>query len=336
MRIRKRQPPLPLSSLSPLPLSDPHSHQSPPVVQLHNSHDPQQYNLPQLAHTASSFHPQMSDQPNQPIGTGSNGFNCSDNQEKKDCLVLQRKEHDKGVEEEKSNDSRKKNMLGAEVVSTGVVSESSCSQRAFGRWCEEEKAFPLKKRRGNLERKANQETIVEKDNKKMKTKMKTKMNKKFGLKDDDHNEHEEGERKENGENNSAKKRGRGGALMEGSRCSRVNGRGWRCCQQTLVGYSLCEHHLGKGRLRSMTSVRSRALGTSAPNNNESTHTPLSTNSLSIEECKPKREVEVEDEDDEKPLMITAAKKRMKLGMVKARSISSLLGQTNKEITVSDK
>ncbi|KAH7554269.1 hypothetical protein JRO89_XS12G0150200 [Xanthoceras sorbifolium] len=268
MRIRKRQPPLPLSSLSPLPLSDPHSHQSPPVVQLHNSHDPQQYNLPQLAHTASSFHPQMSDQPNQPIGTGSNGFNCSDNQEKKDCLVLQRKEHDKGVEEEKIK--RKKNMLGAEVVSTGVVSESSSSQR------------------------------------------------------------------ENGENNSAKKRGRGGALMEGSRCSRVNGRGWRCCQQTLVGYSLCEHHLGKGRLRSMTSVRSRALGTSAPNNNESTHTPLSTNSLSIEECKPKREVEVEDEDDEKPLMITAAKKRMKLGMVKARSISSLLGQTNKEITVSDK
>ena len=44
--------------------------------------------------------------------------------------------------------------------------------------------------------------------------------------------------------------------MEGSRCSRVNGRGWRCCQQTLVGYSLCEHHLGKGRLRSMTNVRS--------------------------------------------------------------------------------
>ncbi|KAK8546249.1 hypothetical protein V6N12_027044 [Hibiscus sabdariffa] len=46
----------------------------------------------------------------------------------------------------------------------------------------------------------------------------------------------------------------------GSRCSRVNGRGWRCCQQTLVGYSLCEHHLGKGRLRSITGggVKSRS------------------------------------------------------------------------------
>ncbi|KAF7086043.1 hypothetical protein CFC21_089399 [Triticum aestivum] len=45
-----------------------------------------------------------------------------------------------------------------------------------------------------------------------------------------------------------KKRQRGPpVLMEGSRCSRVNGLGWRCSQPTLVGYSLCEHHLGKGR-----------------------------------------------------------------------------------------
>ncbi|KAI4365437.1 hypothetical protein MLD38_021421 [Melastoma candidum] len=59
-----------------------------------------------------------------------------------------------------------------------------------------------------------------------------------------------------------KRRGRDGGTsgmsMEGSRCSRVNGRGWRCGRQTLVGYSLCEHHLGKGRLRSTTSVRGSA------------------------------------------------------------------------------
>ena len=36
-------------------------------------------------------------------------------------------------------------------------------------------------------------------------------------------------------------------------------------------------------------------------------------------------------DEKKPMMIT--KKRMKLGMVKARSISSLLGQTNTGIAV---
>lgn len=34
----------------------------------------------------------------------------------------------------------------------------------------------------------------------------------------------------------------------------------------------------------------------------------------------------DEEEEEKPLMMT--KKRMKIGMVKARSISSLLGQTN--------
>ncbi|RLN13287.1 hypothetical protein C2845_PM09G05560 [Panicum miliaceum] len=48
----------------------------------------------------------------------------------------------------------------------------------------------------------------------------------------------------------AKKRRGPAVLLEGSRCSRVNGRGWRCSQPTLVGYSLCEHHLGKGRMRS--------------------------------------------------------------------------------------
>ena len=37
----------------------------------------------------------------------------------------------------------------------------------------------------------------------------------------------------------------------------------------------------------------------------------------------------EDEDEEKPLMVT--KRRMKLGMVKARSINSLLSQTNRVV-----
>lgn len=48
--------------------------------------------------------------------------------------------------------------------------------------------------------------------------------------------------------------GGGGALMQGSRCSRYNGRGWRCRQLTLAGYALCEHHLGKGRTKNMVSA----------------------------------------------------------------------------------
>ncbi|XP_039027931.1 uncharacterized protein LOC120161790 isoform X2 [Hibiscus syriacus] len=133
-----------------------------------------------------------------------------------------------------------------------------------------EKAFPLKKRRGSSER------IVQRDN--------------------------------DNDNNSGKKRGRNGALMEGSRCSRVNGRGWRCCQQTLVGYSLCEHHLGKGRLRSITSVKSRSEDNAAKK--EDLKPPLSKQG-----------------SDQKPLI--------KLGMVKARSMSSLLGQNDNGIAVHD-
>ncbi|KAK3131895.1 hypothetical protein QOZ80_6AG0513060 [Eleusine coracana subsp. coracana] len=63
----------------------------------------------------------------------------------------------------------------------------------------------------------------------------------------------------NGGANTKKRRGPP-VLLEGSRCSRVNGRGWRCSQSTLVGYMLCEHHLGKGRARSSSSGAAAAGG----------------------------------------------------------------------------
>lgn len=92
--------------------------------------------------------------------------------------------------------------------------------------------------------------------------------------------------------------------MEGSRCSRVNGRGWRCCQPTLVGYSLCEHHLGKGRLRNMqpsTSIKTKSWN----NKKKRNFNNGLINNLAL------RRDNVKD-----------------LGVVKARSLSSLLGQTN--------
>ncbi|XP_065856423.1 uncharacterized protein [Euphorbia lathyris] len=246
MRIRKRQVPFSLSSLSPVPLSDP----LPPVVQLHPLPI-----LPEDDDTAEYFNaPSSSDHQIQPIQA-----------HKKD--------------EEESNDYTRSNLLGAKTDQ--------------GRMYEGEKlAVPLKKRRG----KSNEE---EQPNKKMKTKKCVEEN------DKDYEEGEEEEEEE--KKSSVKKRGRGGALMEGSRCSRVNGRGWRCCQQTLVGYSLCEHHLGKGRLRSMNSVRSRSMATS-------TSTSASSNNHS-----------------EDGIM---SKRKNKLGIVKARSMSSLLGQQNNVIALS--
>ncbi|XP_064990132.1 uncharacterized protein LOC135627777 isoform X2 [Musa acuminata AAA Group] len=112
----------------------------------------------------------------------------------------------------------------------------------------------------------------------------------------------------NGSSIKGKRRRSPAVLVEGSRCSRVNGRGWRCCQQTLVGYSLCEHHLGKGRLRSVSSVRGQ-LGTSQPKwSVDGKNGVLSSTSPG------------EDEEEEE--------ERKTTGMVKARSISSLLDDTN--------
>lgn len=184
----------------------------------------------------------------------------------------------------------------------------------------------MKKRKGSFEK------IVESKDKEtmLKAKMKSKTNKKCLQPNSDG---QEGIK--NTTSSSTKKIKRGNVIMEGSRCSRVNGRGWRCSQQTLVGYSLCEHHLGKGRLRSMTSVRNRAVANQiGANEKDETIAPLSS-SLEKEEMKylslsSKNDHAVdEDEDDgEKKPLVAVTKKRMKLGAVKARSMSSLLGQTN--------
>ncbi|XP_078444452.1 uncharacterized protein LOC144713670 [Wolffia australiana] len=115
---------------------------------------------------------------------------------------------------------------------------------------------------------------------------------------------EASEKRKRGEGPSGgkgKKRRSPAVLMDGSRCSRVNGRGWRCCQQTLVGYSLCEHHLRKGRIRSVNSVR----------------------------CK--KEPVKEDSDTGKKSNKKKTTKK-KIGMVKARSISSLLHQPERSTT----
>lgn len=162
----------------------------------------------------------------------------------------------------------------------GFNANPSSSSLQEGCCGEDYKLVPLKKRKGIFERNPSEEA----------SKMKSKTNKKCG-------ENPAFDRKPvTGEDGTAaaKKCKRGSVIMEGSRCSRVNGRGWRCCQPTLVGYSLCEHHLGKGRLRSMTSVR--------------------------------RQQQQSNEGDSQPLLV-ATKKRSKVGVVKARSMSSLLSQS---------
>ncbi|CAK7342314.1 unnamed protein product [Dovyalis caffra] len=336
MRIRNRRVPLPLSSLSPIPLSDPQFSRSPVVqLQLHNS---SHQNLFQETRKDEYFDLQLpSDRPNQPIGGGSRGYDdCSRGawpQEEKKVLLQEGDEIKGGEVGGKSHDTRKGSFLSEGVHVTVLQQSSSFHQgKGVGRWGEGEKTFPLKKRRGSFERRSNEETIVER-NKKMKTKMKTMVNKKYVQQNVD-NEEDEKETKE-GAISGGKTKARGGALLEGSRCSRVNGRGWRCCQQTLVGYSLCEHHLGKGRLRSMNSVRSRSMATNVSRKDDQSQALSSPSLLSLKKEESKEAslddkvsgAYNEDEDDkEKPLMVS--RRKIRLGMVKARSMSSLLGQAN--------
>ncbi|XP_010917268.1 uncharacterized protein [Elaeis guineensis] len=133
---------------------------------------------------------------------------------------------------------------------------------------------------------------------------------------------------------NGKKRRSPAVLMEGSRCSRVNGRGWRCSQQTLVGYSLCEHHLGKGRLRSMSSVRGQGSGNKPKKSTEGGGDgvlPLSFTTQEDEKNARDKQPLGGDNEAEDMEEKQEKKKRKKIGMVKARTISSLLDETNHSV-----
>lgn len=199
--------------------------------------------------------------------------------------------------------------------------------------CEGERVFSFKKRRGGRGEGA-MAAMKEKN-----------MTQNLAAYDD-----EDKEVVRDGVDSESKKKGRGNSsasdavAMEGSRCSRVNGRGWRCSQQTLVGYALCEHHLGKGRLRSISSVPSRAPTITAQKNNvvgQKNGKSDSILSLSFaqkdeelgeeeEDGDDNSEVEEEGEEEAKAAAAAVVKKmkRKKIGTVKARSINSLIDQTH--------
>lgn len=179
-----------------------------------------------------------------------------------------------------------------------VCEEAKSHDLVLKGWFQGDKLVPTKKRRGSVGKNVNH----------------------------DHQEDSEGTLMKPTPKKSKKNEKRGDVILEGSRCSRVNGRGWRCGQQTLVGYSLCEHHLGKGRLKSMTSVRGQARKValkeqeSIARQNEDIETK-STNHHASKELK--------DMDLELMASMESSKKfskHKKVGVVKERSLSSLLSQ----------
>ncbi|KVH94688.1 uncharacterized protein LOC112518455 [Cynara cardunculus var. scolymus] len=235
-------------------------------------------------------------------------------------------ESESKIEVIKTHDAgRKESILCPEASSrASTPSPPTTASLVLKGWLEGDRLIPIKKRRGSFGKKVNHD--VEEDHEIVEETMnpKTTKNDKCVAKP------EVSATCPKKKNKNGK---RGNVIMEGSRCSRVNGRGWRCCQQTLVGYSLCEHHLGKGRLRSMTSVRGRAQ-------------KVALKEQVITKERQDKEVEMistdhhelEDDDDEEELKgweeeskssvegMKIFSKKKKLGVVKARSLSSLLSQ----------
>nr|XP_027065645.1 uncharacterized protein LOC113691619 isoform X2 [Coffea arabica] len=333
MRIRKRFPPS--ASISSAAPSDPQLNRSPvvqPLIQV-NPHQ----NLHMVQEEAKHNNPKNPDPQNQPFQQpNSQAITTTNENPTWDFLnsgvdeekLKQKEIEGKEIKDERCscNDTRKDSIQG-ELSTTQFPLPSSSSSPVIERWCEGDKVVPLKKRKGSFE------TINIASKETTKAKMKSKTNKKCLLQSGDGHEGIKNTMSSAG----AKKSKRGSVIMEGSRCSRVNGRGWRCCQQTLVGYSLCEHHLGKGRLRSMTSVRNSAMTNQiGANEKDEITAPLSrlqekevVKSLSSKINS--NDFDEQDDDEKKPLV--GVKKRMKLGAVKARSMSSLLGQTDTNMVV---
>ncbi|XP_075516184.1 uncharacterized protein LOC142551020 isoform X2 [Primulina tabacum] len=208
-------------------------------------------------------------------------------------------------DDEKRREKQKKKCAGDDIRENNIPYEEECTNNNFMQPSSSSSAaaakgtkalVPLKKRRGSFERSPKEET-------QMLARMKFKTNKKCDL--STQTGHDDAQNINNSSSGTGRKKSkRGNVIMEGSGCSRVNGRGWRCCQPTLVGYALCEHHLGKGRVGSMSRVHQRHHEVDCRGD----ALPISSGDLGLQH----------------PLVVT--KKRTKVGLVKARSISSLLSQ----------
>ncbi|XWS59270.1 hypothetical protein CRYUN_Cryun08bG0107000 [Craigia yunnanensis] len=108
-----------------------------------------------------------------------------------------------------TNESFGHGIFGQTSTSSSVSSSLSYN----GRWCEEERAIPLKKRRV---------VMVSYETNQSKEKVK-----KGAL--------GEGKRE----------------MGEMERCNRGNGKGWRCNKMRVKGHSLCKHHLEQQRMRNI-------------------------------------------------------------------------------------
>lgn len=163
----------------------------------------------------------------------------------------------------------------------------------IGHWCEEDKLFPLKKRRASFTSKVRARMAADREQKES-VREPTRNTEKTWVKhyDDPENDEEQ-------EKNEAKKKqsGEGGGKIQvaNSRCSRNSGTGWRCNRPASLGHVRCEYHLNRARYAQNRNRRTRH-----------------KNNISLYS---------EEEEEDNGMGFD------KRGVVKARSINCLLGQT---------
>ncbi|KAG5252914.1 WRC domain-containing protein [Salix suchowensis] len=136
-----------------------------------------------------------------------------------------------------SRDSSTTTTNSADISAATSVSSSFPS---YGCWCEEEKVFPLKKRRISLERFISTQESSKVDKQKQNRKI-AKMWASSGT------ETIYGEERDYNEVEINSDPAKEESLEMMMRCTKVNGAGWRCSKRRFEGYSLCKHHFNMQR-----------------------------------------------------------------------------------------
>ncbi|KAJ6749841.1 hypothetical protein OIU85_000471 [Salix viminalis] len=138
-----------------------------------------------------------------------------------------------------ADNSRHSSSSTTNSADISAATSVSSSFPSYGCWCEEEKVFPLKKRRISLERFISTQESSKVDKQKQNRKI-AKMWASSGTEaiygeERDYNEVEIN-------SDPAKEES-----LERMRCTKVNGAGWRCSKRRFEGYSLCKHHFNMQR-----------------------------------------------------------------------------------------
>ncbi|KAG5555512.1 hypothetical protein RHGRI_006230 [Rhododendron griersonianum] len=231
---RKRNPPPPLSSPPP-PYSD-----SPP---LHHLHSPQSHLLQPT--DSPNQTPAKDRQPSDPTvvavsGTDgvdfssdemNNGTRCKRSGSNQDSSLSHGEEE---VDAEDNLTVVTNPRLGYSYDAETSAGGSPCPSPSHeGHWCEEDKLFPLKKRRASFTSKVRARMAADREQKES-VREPTRNTEKTWVKHYDDPENEE-EQEKNEANKKQSGEGGGKIQVANSRCSRNSGRGWRCNRPAILG-----------------------------------------------------------------------------------------------------